>query len=498
MDTKESLERENAYLRQELDLFRGVLSVMQEDLNVKNEQIEHIFSRLRASLENQEQQASKRELQTRVDHLECVLRATDEKYARVQKDLLRAKCQLYRQSQAPFTWCADDVTVKIFAFLDVISLHAVLLVNHSWHDMVMTDMFWETMYFRRWSQRVCLSQTNETAIQPNNQDHRWVETYKERHILEHNWSSGKAVITTLSGHNGTVMCLQFEDDSLVSGSDDGSLMLWSLAPRSDDSSQPINLLAQQHHRQTRAVQKLYSFYGHGGPVWALRIHGNTLISGSYDKTVKLWSLQSGQCVGTLRAHTGWVSSLDACGSRIASGSWDSTVHIWNADNGDLVTTLNDEPANPIYCLKWEQTCNVIATGCRRRGIQVWDAIQGRCIQTFLGHSRGNQVNGLQAKGNLLVSGGSDSTVKVWDRRDSTCASTLEGHTGAVMSVDLHDNWIVSGSYDRTIKLWDIRRPKSCVQSVEGHASAVFALQIDLVKIISGSADTTIKIFSFHQ
>ncbi|CAK4363830.1 unnamed protein product [Aphanomyces euteiches] len=118
-----------------------------------------------------------------------------------------------------------------------------------------------------------------------------------------------------------------------------------------DSSQPINLLAQQHHRQTRAVQKLYSFYGHGGPVWALRIHGNTLISGSYDKTVKLWSLQSAQCVGTLRAHTGWVSSLDACGSRIASGSWDSTVHIWNADNGDLVTTLNDEPANPIYCLK---------------------------------------------------------------------------------------------------------------------------------------------------
>ncbi|CAK4180609.1 unnamed protein product [Aphanomyces euteiches] len=178
-----------------------------------------------------------------------------------------------------------------------------------------------------------------------------------------------------------------------------------------DSSQPINLLAQQHHRQTRAVQKLYSFYGHGGPVWALRIHGNTLISGSYDKTVKLWSLQSAQCVGTLRAHTGWVSSLDACGSRIASGSWDSTVHIWNADNGDLVTTLNDEPANPIYCLKWEETCNVIATGCRRRGIQVWDAIQGRCIQTFLGHSRGNQVNGLQAKGNLLVSGGSDSTVK---------------------------------------------------------------------------------------
>lgn len=48
---------------------------------------------------------------------------------------------------------------------------------------------------------------------------------------------------------------------------------------------------QQHHRQRKSVVKLHSFFGHGGPVWALHFQDSTLISGSHDKTVKIWDLQ---------------------------------------------------------------------------------------------------------------------------------------------------------------------------------------------------------------
>ncbi|KAF0690565.1 Aste57867_18052 [Aphanomyces stellatus] len=513
-DSKDTnaLERENAFLRQELELFRGVFSVMKEDLNVKNEQIEHIYNSLKVSMTRkaQEQEANEKSLQKKLSHLECVLRAKDVSYARVQKDLQRAHNQLqmhFQSTKAPFLWCADELAFKIFSYLDVGSVYSVLSVQRAWYDMVMLDDFWEAMYARRWCERLVLPKLGDAdAASPDgerpevndgkNNSNRWLQSYKERHVLERNWTTGKAVITTLCGHNGTVTCLEFDEDRLISGSDDGSLMLWTLAPLSEDVLMPTSLLAQQHHRQTRTVQKLHSFYGHGGPVWALHMHGNTLMSGSYDKTIKLWNLQTGSCFSTLRAHTGWVSSLDASDARIASGSWDSSVNIWDLETGELVTTFFDEPANPIYCLKWEKNSNAIVTGCRRRGIQVWDAAEGRCIQTFAGHSRGNQVNGLQATDRLVLSGGSDATIKIWDRRENTCASTLAGHTGAVMCVDMRENFIISGSYDTTIKLWDMRRPSACVQSIEGHSSAVFALQMDHGKIISGSADTTLKIFNF--
>lgn len=51
------------------------------------------------------------------------------------------------------------------------------------------------------------------------------------------------------------------------------------------------MLMQQHHRQRKSVVKLHSFFGHGGPVWALHYRDSTLVSGSYDKTVKIWDLQ---------------------------------------------------------------------------------------------------------------------------------------------------------------------------------------------------------------
>ncbi|OQR80908.1 hypothetical protein ACHHYP_17049 [Achlya hypogyna] len=514
------LRDENAFLRQEVELFRGVISVMKEDLNVKAEQIEHIYKSLKATMMHKAQtvEANQKVLEAKVSHLECVLRAKDISYARVRKTLQEAQARLLEKAFVPFEWVVDDLAYRIFGFLDAASLCAAAAVQRSWYSLVMVDGIWEAVYKRQWP----------LPQQPSNPENpaMWLDQYRERHLLDRNWANGKAVITTLCGHTGTVTCLQFDDSQLISGSDDGSLMLWSLAPtRGGDSGTqsrlgrqghlegldtsaldralglhvPPSVLAQQHHRQTRTVYKLHSFYGHGGPVWALHMHGDRLVSGSYDKTVKLWNLQTGSCVGTLRAHTGWVSSLDVLGSRIASGSWDSSINLWDADTGDLLRTLVDAPANPIYCLKWESTTNAIVAGCRSHGIQVWDAEAGVCTQTFTGHVRGNQVNGVKANGMTVLSGGSDATVKVWDRRDSSCTHTLLGHAGAVMCVDgMRDHKVLSGSYDMTIKHWDLRRAATPVTSVQGHSSAVFALQIDDTKIISGSADSTLKLFNFQH
>ena len=77
------------------------------------------------------------------------------------------------------------------------------------------------------------------------------------------------------------------------------------------------------------------------PAWRQSADGKRIVSGSYDKTVKVWDADKGQEIWTLTGHTGKVSSvaISADGKRIVSGSSDNTVKVWDADKGQEVLTL---------------------------------------------------------------------------------------------------------------------------------------------------------------
>jgi hypothetical protein len=69
----------------------------------------------------------------------------------------------------------------------------------------------------------------------------------------------------------------------------------------------------------------WSWSGHIGTVRALLFVGGRLISGSYDRGIRVWDIASGRCEGVLEGHADWVTSLALCGSRLLSGSHDGTV-----------------------------------------------------------------------------------------------------------------------------------------------------------------------------
>jgi WD40 repeat protein len=86
--------------------------------------------------------------------------------------------------------------------------------------------------------------------------------------LERNWIRGRPHVMTLSGHTGTVTCVGFDDRRLISGSDDGSLILWSLdsgvAAPSNSRVDATAGMFQQHHKNTKITHRMQSFVGHGG------------------------------------------------------------------------------------------------------------------------------------------------------------------------------------------------------------------------------------------
>jgi WD40 repeat protein len=59
----------------------------------------------------------------------------------------------------------------------------------------------------------------------------------------------------------------------------------------------------------------------------MAIKDNLIISGSDDKTIKIWDIDSGKCIKTLEGHTNCVNSVQTINNLIISGSFDKTIRI---------------------------------------------------------------------------------------------------------------------------------------------------------------------------
>ena len=69
--------------------------------------------------------------------------------------------------------------------------------------------------------------------------------------------------------------------------------------------------------------------------------GQKIVSGSWDRTVRVWDAAAGTLLQTLEGHSGSVTSVafSPDGQKIVSGSWDRTVRVWDAAAGTLLQTL---------------------------------------------------------------------------------------------------------------------------------------------------------------
>jgi WD40 repeat protein len=83
-----------------------------------------------------------------------------------------------------------------------------------------------------------------------------------------------------------------------------------------------------------------TFEGHSQYVTSVSFSpdGASIVSGSLDNTVKVWSVESGECVTTFEGHSDAVTSVSFSpdGASIVSGSWDKTVKVWSVESGECV------------------------------------------------------------------------------------------------------------------------------------------------------------------
>ncbi|KAJ8689353.1 hypothetical protein PTI98_013379 [Pleurotus ostreatus] len=189
--------------------------------------------------------------------------------------------------------------------------------------------------------------------------------------------------------------------------------------------------------------------------------GAQIVSGSHDKTIRIWDAATGQQVGDVfTGHEHRVNSVvfSPDGPQIVSGSDDDTIRIWDAATrqqvGDALTG-HEHGVNSVAVLPDGAQ---IVSGSYDKTIRIWDAATGQQVGDALtGHEHGVNSVAVLPDGAQIVSGSYDKTIRIWDAATrQQVGDALTGHEHGVNSVAVSPNGaqIVSGSYDKTIRIWD--------------------------------------------
>jgi len=152
----------------------------------------------------------------------------------------------------------------------------------------------------------------------------------------------------------------------------------------------------------------------------------------------------------LKGHTNYVYSLIKINeATIVSGSYDKSIKVWNIDSGECLKTLLGHK-NGIKCLlKLNDT--TIVSGSTDMAVKIWNVETGECLNTLLGHT--DSVYSLsKLYETSIVSGSSDNSIKIWNVNSVDCLKTLVGHKDCIRCLlNINENTIVSGSSDYSLK-----------------------------------------------
>jgi WD40 repeat protein len=165
--------------------------------------------------------------------------------------------------------------------------------------------------------------------------------------------------------------------------------------------------------------------GHTGSVLSVSFSpngGTHVVSGSEDKTIRVWDARTGDAIaGPFIGHTSCISSVafSPDGTRIASGSYDKTVRVWNTFTGDSIVGPFTGHTNWIASVAFSPDGTHFVSGSWDKTIRVWDARTGNVIGgPFKGHTQRITSVAFSPNGTRIISGSEDGAIRVWDANNT--------------------------------------------------------------------------------
>ncbi|KAI8907536.1 WD40-repeat-containing domain protein [Powellomyces hirtus] len=273
----------------------------------------------------------------------------------------------------------------------------------------------------------------------------------------------------LEGHEGGVWALQYWNDVLVSGSTDRTVRVW------DMEAGKCTHLFEGHTSTVRCLIIIIPHKNH--ETGRMEPDVPLVVTGSRDATLRVWRLPhpkrddpwtpaSGASSPVtdsatanpffrhvLSGHSNSVRAIAGYGNTLVSGSYDSTVRIWNLGTGAVKFTCRGH-REKVYSVGYSHELKRAVSGSMDASVKIWCTQTGTQLFNLEGHT--SLVGLLELSPQYLVSAAADATLRVWSPTTGQCLANLTGHTAAITCFH-HDprlNRIVSGS-DGGVKVWEL-------------------------------------------
>lgn len=358
----------------------------------------------------------------------------------------------------------------------------------------------------------------------------WKDVYRDRFVVGMNWKHRRCAVKVFRGHTDSVMCLQFEDNILMTGSYDATIKIWDM----------------------ETGEELRTLRGHTAGVRCLQFDDTKLITGSLDRSIRVWNWRTGECISKYSGHSEAVIALHFDSTLLASASVDRTVKIWNFKDKSTFVLPHPEGVNAV---KIDTPSRTVLTACDDGAARLWDLDTKTCLRVFHNHigavqqvvslpreielestldecendhvsvssrdgdapanilsplmvSKSLSVQpssfGLsfdQDEGRLeppryIITSGVDATIRLWETNTGRCLRTFFGHLEGIWALSADTLRIASGGMDRMVKIWDPRIP-TCQETYEGHSAAVNCIGLSDSRFITGGDDYHVRMYDFR-
>jgi WD repeat-containing protein 61 len=274
-----------------------------------------------------------------------------------------------------------------------------------------------------------------------------------------------------NAHEEAIWACTLADSSLLTGSVDGTINIWS-----------------------PELEKKTSIPGHLGVI-SLDAKQNIAISNSLENSINVWD--NGKLLKSISANPveSWKVRLSPDAKHFITGTHSGNVVEYSID-GEVAGTTETK-GKFIMSVAYSPDGKLIAAGGQEGHVYVINRETKKILHTFTGHSQPVRALVFSVDSSLLICGCDDKRISVYDVQSGNSVAMLSGHSSWVLGLDVNLDGIhfASCSSDKRVKIWSLSS-RQCVHTFEEHEDQVWDLKFnaDGTRLFSVGEDATINLY----